>query len=175
MHGISQRFSVIVWAVIFTAGISPCFGRVPSISGAWREARVKWTKPPAELHLNERQGESSILYFASDHRFMLLYASVIQGPNTETISHGDGQVVFLGTWQMDGGILRADFRLVSRTVSLEGESLPGPIQKETILLGGTALTLRRKRFLRDTRLDHELSMILQGAFARSVTGDNGQP
>jgi hypothetical protein len=175
MHGINHRFILIVWAVIFTAGISPCSAQAPSMSGAWREARVKWTKPPAELHLNERQGEAGILYFASDHRFMLLYANVIQGPKAETVSHGDGQVVFLGTWQMEGGTLRANFRLVSRTVSIEGEALPGPIQKETVSLAGTALMFRRKRFLRDTGLDDELSMILQGASARSVTGDNGQP
>jgi hypothetical protein len=175
MHGIGHRFSFIVWAVVLSVGITPCLAQGPSLSGAWRQARVKWIKPPAELHLNERQGEASTLYFASDHRFMLLYASVIQSPRAETISHGDGQVVFLGTWQMDGGKLGAKFRLVSRTVSQEGEALPGPIQKETVRLSGAALMFRRKRFLRDTRLDNELSMILQGASARSVTGDNGQP
>jgi hypothetical protein len=142
MHGIGHRLSFIVWAVVLSAWITPCLAQGPSMSGAWRQARVNWIKPP-ELHLNERQGEASTLYFASDHRFMLLYASVIQSPKAETISHGDGQVVFLDTWQMDGGTLRAKFRLVSRTVSPEGEALPGPIQTETISLQKHPLTCGR--------------------------------
>ncbi len=153
--------------------ITPLHGQIPQISGAWCESNVKWTKPPSELHLDERSAQAGLLYFGPNNQFALIYGTVIQGANWETLSHGDGRVVYLGTWTLDGTVLRIEYRLVSRTVLKEGERLPGPILKKTIQSKGGILLLDRTRFQREKRLDDQLLAVLQGESAR--LGNTGQP
>jgi hypothetical protein len=135
-------------------------------SGAWRQTNVTWKKPPAELELKQRYSEARILYFSPDQRFVLLAGTVIQGPTSEAISGGDGRVVYLGTWKLTGNSLQVEYRLVSRTVAEEGETLPGPVHSEGVRVRGSALQFQKGRFRRDEKLDDELKAILQGESAR---------
>jgi hypothetical protein len=135
-------------------------------SGAWRQANVTWAKPPAELELKQRSASAAVLYFNADHRFVLLYGLVIQGPASEGISVGDGRVVYLGTWNLNGQSLHVEYRLVSRTVAKEGETLPGPVLSEDIKWRGGTFRFKRDRFKRDEKLDDEFKAILQGESAR---------
>jgi hypothetical protein len=131
-------------------------------------------QPPAELELKQRYAEAAVLYFSPDQRFVRLYGTVIQGPKSEGLSHGDGRVVYLGTWKLTGNTLHVEYRLVSRTVAKEGETLPGPIQSEDIHVRGSTLRFQKDRFERDKNLDDEFKAILQGESARQRTSD-GHP
>jgi hypothetical protein len=136
-------------------------------SGTWVETDVGWLRPPAELdYLHEHYGEAGILFFGADHRFLLVYGTVIKQPGSESFSHGDGRVVFLGTWQVHGSSLRVHYQLVERTVARGGEQIPGPMLSADILMKGADLMFDRKRFDRDARLDHDLKAILEGSTAR---------
>lgn len=130
-------------------------------TGAWRQTNVKWKKPPAELKLKQRYAEAAILYFSSDHKFVLLYGTVIQGPTSEGVSHGDGCVAYLGAWNLTGNSLHVEYRLVSRTVAQEGETLPGPVQSEDLRVRGSTLLFQKGRFRRDGKLDDEFKAIIQ--------------
>jgi len=143
-------------------------------SGAWRQTNVTWKKPPAELELKQRYSEARILYFSPDQRFVLMSGTVIQGPTSEEISQGDGRVVYLGTWKLTGNSLQVEYRLVSRTVAEEGETLPGPVHSEGVRVRGSTLLFQKGRFRRDDKLDDELKAILQGESARQGTS-NGHP
>src|SRR5438270_2311378 len=82
-------------------------------SGTWVETDVRWLRPPAKLdYLHEHYAEAGILYFVADHQFLLVYGTVIKQPDSETFSHGDGRVVFLGTWQVHGSSLRVHYQLI---------------------------------------------------------------
>jgi hypothetical protein len=106
----------------------------------------------------------------------MVYGTVIQAPKSEGISHGDGQVVFLGTWNQDGANLRVERRLVSRTVLEANEALPGPMQKGTAQLKGEVLQFEKMRFRRDLFLDDDAQEILQGNRARiSLPKSNEAP
>lgn len=142
--------------------------------GAWRQTNVTWKKPPAELELKERYAEARVLYFSPDHRFVLLGATVIQGPTSKAISEGDGRVVYLGTWKLTGNSLQVEYRLVSRTVAEEGETLPGPVQSEDVRVRGSTLLFQKGRFRGDEKLDDELKAILEGESARQGRS-NGHP
>jgi hypothetical protein len=91
---------------------------------------------------------------------------VIQGPKSEGVSRGDGQVVFLGKWKSDGAKLSVEYRLVSRTVRKEGEVIPGPLQQMEISKQDDLLLFQKMRFTRDKRLDNDLLAIYQGESAR---------
>jgi hypothetical protein len=140
-------------------------------TGVWRQTNVTWKKPPPELELNERYAESAVLYFSPDQRFVLLYGTVIQGPRSEGISKGDGRVVGLGTWKLAGGSLHVEYRLVSRTVAKEGETLPGPVQSEDVRVRGNTLLFQKDYFARDGKLEDDLKAILQGESARQRTSN----
>lgn len=135
-------------------------------TGAWRQINVTWKKPPADLELKQRYAEAAVLYFSPEHRFVLVYATVIQGSKSEAIRGGDGRVVYLGTWKLTGNSLQVEYRLVSRTVAEEGETLPGPVHSEGVRVKGSALQFQKGRFRRDEKLDDELKAILQGESAR---------
>jgi len=124
---------------------------------------VTWKKPPAELELKQRYAEARILYFRPDHRFVLLAGTVIQGPTSEAISGGDGRVVYFGTWKLTGNSLHVEYRLVSRTVAKEGETLPGPVRSEEVRVRGHTLLFQKDRFIRDEKLDgdDEFKIILE--------------
>jgi hypothetical protein len=143
-------------------------------TGAWRQTDVKWKKPPAELELKQRSAEAAVVYFSPDQRFVLLYGTIIQGPTSEGVSQGDGRVVYLGTWKLTGNLLHVEYRLVSRTVAKEGETLPGPVQNEDIRVRGSTILFQKDRFGRDEKLDNEFKAILQGESARQGTPD-GKP
>ena len=134
-------------------GSAPLIPQVAPPTGAWRQTNVTWKKPPAELELKERYAEAAILYFSPDQRFVLLYGTVIQGPASEAISGGDGRVVYFGTWKLTGNSLHVEYRLVSRTVDIEGETLPGPVQSEDVRVRGRTIFFQKDRFRRDEKLD----------------------
>lgn len=135
--------------------------QVAQPSGTWLQTKLVWKKPPPELELKERYAEAAVLYFSPDHRLVVLYATVIQGATSEVISGGDGQVVYLGTWSLNGKSLHVEYRLVSRTVAKVGETLPGPVLSGDIPSTGGTLLFMEERFKRDEKLDNELKTILQ--------------
>jgi hypothetical protein len=139
-------------------------------TGAWLQTNVKWKKPPAELESKQQYAEAAVLYFSLDQRFILLYGTVRQVPTSEAISGGDGRVVYLGTWKLTGSVLHVEYRLVSRTVAKEGETLPGPVQSEDVRVRGSTLLFQKDRFRRDEKLDgdDEFKIILERESARQA-------
>jgi hypothetical protein len=154
--------------------VIPSSSQTPPVLGAWRQESLRWIKAPAELHEQERSAEAALLYFGSDHRFALVYGTINQGTSWETLSHGDGQTVYLGTWVLDGPSILIDYQMVSKTFLREGDSLPGPKLKKTIQLRKRGdLLFDTVRFTRDTRLDDQLLAVLRGESASR--GRKGSP
>jgi hypothetical protein len=149
-------------------GVASLTAQVAPHMGAWRQSNLTWKKPPAELQLKERYAEAAILYFSPDQRFVLLYGTVIQGSTSEAISGGDGRIVYVGTWKLTSNSLHVEYRLVSRTVAKEGETLPGPVRSEDVRVRGSTLLFQKDRYTRDEKLDgdDEFKIILERESAR---------
>ena len=111
----------------------------------------KWTRPPAELHLNQHFAQCTVLYFAPNHDFALIYGTVIKAAKSEGLSHGDGRVVHVGTWSAKDATLAIRYQLVSRTVQKANETLPGPMQTAEVKIRDGTLLFANKRFNRHTR------------------------
>jgi hypothetical protein len=71
----------------------------------------------------------------------------------EVIWNGCGQVVHLGTWQIDEKTIRVKYRLMSRTVELVGERLPGPMKDDTAKIERDAIVFLGHSFHRARDLD----------------------
>jgi hypothetical protein len=135
----------------------------PAIQGAWLRTDVRWVKAPRDVNPHLEAGQAEILYFRADHSLAIIYCTVNRVPKKyEKISNGDGQGIYSGKWEMQGEEIAIEYRLVSRTVKIVGEALPGPIQYGTIKTSNTFLTFDRKRFLRTVGLDDSTAEALQG-------------
>jgi hypothetical protein len=148
--------------------ISLCLLYAPSVEaqvaaplGVWRQTNVKWQRPPAELELRNRYAESAVLYFSPDHRFVLMFGTLIQRISSEEMSKGDGRIVYLGTWKVNDNSVHVEYHLVSRTVAIEGEIIPGAPVSDDIQLRGSTLHFKKDRFARDRNLDVEFKATLE--------------
>jgi hypothetical protein len=109
----------LLWScAAFAQGVKPI--------GAWLPVHVKWEHAPPSVNPKLETGATTVLYFDEHGRFAVIGCVVNRerGRYT-TVSKGDGQVISLGEWDrhLPGQV---KYRLVSRTVTLEGEMLPGP-------------------------------------------------
>jgi len=133
------------------------------VQGAWLQDGVKWSKAPPDINAHLQTGEAEILYFGKDQAFTIIYCVVNRVPKEyETISHGDGQVIYRGKWEAQGDDIAVEYRLVSRTVKIKGEALPGPIQHATIKASDRVLHLERKTFHRTVGLDKSAAEVVNG-------------
>ena len=131
--------------------------------GAWLQDGVKWTSAPPDINPHLQSGGAAVLYFKGDQSFALIYCTVGRIPNQYmTISHGDPQTLYLGTWKFHGDRIAAEYRLVSRTVRIVGENLPGPIQRTTIKRSRGILIFEGKTFRRAPALDKDAAEVAYG-------------
>jgi hypothetical protein len=159
-----KSVTVLLLALLLTL---PITSESPSISGAWLQSEVKWNKPPAELHLKQQYAESAVLYFGVNHKFALVYGTVIRSANSEGLSHGDGRVVYLGKWEIVSGTVRVTYHLVSRTVRIANEALPGPTQMRELENTNGTLVFNAMQFHRESGLDQDMRATVDGEYARS--------
>lgn len=102
-------------------------------TGAWLQVNVKWEHAPPDINPRLESGPALVLYFDEQGHFAMIGCVINREPGRyTTISAGDGQVIFYGTW--DGHLPgHVRYRLISRTVEPVGEMLPGPWQEEKLV------------------------------------------
>jgi hypothetical protein len=116
-------------------------------TGAWLPVDTKWEHAPPTINPRLETGSTTVLYFEKQGRFALVECVVNREAGRYiTLSQGDGQVIFIGEW--DGHLPgKVRYQLVSRTVTLEGEKLPGLWHSEA-LASKNGLILFRGRMYR---------------------------
>lgn len=134
-----------------------------NLRGAWLRDGVKWTKAPSKIRRNLTLGQAEILYFGEQQVFAIIDCTVNRVPKEyETISQGDAQGLYKGKWEAKGDDIVIEYVLVSRTVQLKGEVLPGPIQHARIKASDKVLHLNGKTFRRATALDKSAAEMVAG-------------
>jgi hypothetical protein len=113
----------IILLLLWSCG---AFAQTVQTAGAWLPLHVKWEHAPPSINPKLETGATTVLYFDEHGRFAMVGCVVNREPGRyTTVSQGDGQVISLGEW--DGHLPgQVKYRLVSRTVLLRGEMLPGP-------------------------------------------------
>jgi hypothetical protein len=131
-----------------------------NLQGAWLLDSVKWTDAPPDINPNLQSGPASVLYFGQDLTFALIDCIVnrVSG-DYEVISHGEPQNVYRGKWEIKGNDIAVEYRLVSRTVKVNGERLPGPVRHATIRIFRKVLHLNGNTFQRSVLLDKSAAEI----------------
>jgi hypothetical protein len=101
-------------------------------TGAWLPVNVKWEHAPPSINPKLETGATTVLYFDEHGRFAVIECVVNRERGRYTkVSNGDPQVVSVGEW--DGHLPgQVKYRVVSRTIPLKGEVLPGPWKEEKL-------------------------------------------
>ena len=130
-----------------------------ALEGAWLDTASKWVKAPKGVAPKEQFSQTAVLYFGKDHKFTFIYCTVIRVPKKYmNISNGDPRGVYRGEWSDNDDKVSLTYQLVERTVPIQGETLPGPIQHATIKVPQDAtLSFDRKQFRREVALDRKAS------------------
>jgi hypothetical protein len=140
--------SAILWSLAQAASSQP----LPIPEEAWLQDGVKWAKAPRKINRKLSSGRAAIIYFGPDHAFSLIYATVNRVPREyEVICNGCGQAVYSGTWKIDAKTIRVKYRLVSRTIEVTGEQLPGPVREDTAKMEGAAVCSLDTHFIGQQR------------------------
>ena len=144
-------FSVFFCLLTATAALAQP-ARAPE--GAWVQDGIKWEKAPRTINRKLSSGPAAIAYFGADHEFALIHAILlrVQG-EYEVICNGCGQVVYSGSWALVGRAVNIKYRLLSRTVEIRGEQLPGPLKEDTATIEGDAVVFLGHSFHRSSALD----------------------
>lgn len=129
------------------------------LEGAWLDTDSKWVDAPKEVAPGEQWSQTAVLYFGKDHKFTLIYCTVIRVPKKYmNISNGDARGVYRGEWSINDNAVSLAYQLVERTVPIQGQTLPGPIQHATIRIPkDSILSFDGKKFRREPALDESAS------------------
>lgn len=130
-----------------------------ALEGAWLDTASKWVKAPKEVAPDEQWSQTEVLYFGKDHKFTLIYCTVIRVPRKYmNISNGDPRGVYRGEWSINDKTVSLTYQLVERTVPIQGQLLPGPIQHAIIkMLKDATVSFDGKQFRREVALDDSAS------------------
>jgi len=151
-----------VYALLFLLLSQSGFAVAPNeslLEGAWLEADSNWVNAPKDVPPREQWSQTAVLYFGKDHKFALIYCTVIRVPKKYiNISNGDPRGVYRGEWSIHDDTVSLTYRLVEQTVLIQGQKLPGPIQHANIKISnGPTLGFDGKQFRREVALDESAS------------------
>lgn len=119
-------------------------------STVWMRLIGDWQYSPPDEHVAPfRSSLATVIRFAEDHQFSMIECWVVESQGGHlTISNGDGQAIFIGSWQINKqkeiDIL---FRLVYEMIPpVEGGEYPGPEEKATAMPTGETIQFQGKTF-----------------------------
>lgn len=96
----------------------------------------------------------TLVRFKSDGEFSMMSCYVIEQANNLTISEGDGQAIFLGSWLRVASAIEAKFQLTYETVGpVGGSKYPGPVQRVSGRMTGRSLTFGGRQYEAAQHLD----------------------
>lgn len=131
------------------------------IAGAWIPVHMKWEHAPPSINPRLENAPATVLYFDERGGFAVVGCTLNREPGRYTIvSAGDGQIVLYGEWdrRLPGLV---NFRLISRTVDVQGETLPGPWQTEKLSLTPKGyLRFKGRLYRRMKELDSSVREVL---------------
>jgi hypothetical protein len=123
------------------------------ISGAWVPVKLQWQPAPATVSRHLRSSQTEVLYLSADGTFAVIDCTIYEERKTLTVSKGDAQGVYLGTWRRAGSEVFVKYHLAYRTIEVSGKHGQEE-QREASLTFPSPRTLlfRGQTFRREPRL-----------------------
>jgi hypothetical protein len=156
--GAIMQIFALVFLLLSQSGLAVAPNQT-ALEGAWLEVDSKWINAPKEVAPHEQWSQTAVIYFGKDHKFALIYCTVIRVPKKYmNISNGDPRGVYRGEWSIEEDTVSLTYQLVEQTILLQGQKLPGPIQRAKFKISsGPTLGFDGKQFRREVALDESAS------------------
>jgi hypothetical protein len=144
---------------------APSYGAVsPVLQGTWIQNRLKWEKAPRQIQPRPETAPAAVLYFYPDHKFAFFYGLVLRyGKETPGVSAGDGLTIYRGTWDRVGDGIKVRYRLEERTISKEGEKIPGECTNGLIQFRNNGLLFQGIQFKGEPGMDQDVLRVVLGS------------
>ena len=164
------RFAALLALASAVASIGVCESHADP-SGTWLPLELHWRAAPRSVDRDLKSAQAEILYFYKDGRFALVDCTLYKRRTGITVSKGDAQGVYAGTWHADGEDVKVKYRLTYRTIEIVG----GPPQNRDFdaslkLLNDQTLSFRGKVFQRDHRVDASVEEDVGAFMASQASG-----
>jgi hypothetical protein len=142
-------------SLVLVLSLASCH-RQPTVrmdcSGPWIPKHVVWSQLEGSLYDTRFSMSCPVLCFDSNGTFREYYWIVYGWGNApESLClGGEGGAEFSGRWEYRDGHVRVEYRLVDEVIHRVGESLPGPIQMDTVELLDQSTNLHELYLKNDT-------------------------
>ena len=126
---------------------------------AWLQRRIHWERAPRDANPNLSAGAATVLYFSRDGRFGMLSGTVYKQSHRISVSNGDSESIYKGTWTASGNSVHVIYQLIYHDIRIAGEKLPGPEQTVDLSLehGGKLLKVNSARGLNFEGYEYEIN------------------
>src|SRR5208283_2279682 len=141
------------------------------LSGTWLPLELRWQAAPRSVDRDLRSVQTEILYFYEDGRFAVVDCTLYKRRTGITVSLGDPQGVYAGTWRANGETVAVKYRLTYRTIEIVG----GPPQKQDLeaslkFSNRRTLAFQGKLFQRDRGIDASVEKDIGTFMAPQASG-----
>jgi hypothetical protein len=116
----------------------------------------RWERPPPQAHLLSRTAEATIVLFKSSGEFVEHSCVLIEEPDKSWhISNGDGHVVAVGTWSLEGSHIVVHRNSIDRMVWPVGGGLDPLCGSKDVAfeVAGERLVHGKNSFVRTQKID----------------------
>lgn len=150
-------------------------GQRNTLIGAW-VSMDRWEAAPKDIQPDLRAAGAQILYFEADGTFTIWSGTLYsQNHHSPTISAGDGESLYSGTWKQTRSGPRIVMRKVYADLRINGENFPGPEQTLDAKWMKKKLWFRNYWFNRSPSLDTQMIGYAQHAKAIPADEKPGAP
>ncbi len=163
-----RRFYLLLVVVLMASTVG--YSQENDISGAWVLLKLHWQPAPAKVDRHLKSSQAEVLYFANDGRFSLLDCTIYQRDASLTVSKGDAQGIYQGSWHLSGSDIAVKYKLAYRTIEILGKQSQEEEHNVALkLLNKRALVFQGKTFRKEARLDVSVEDDLRGIHAPEGT------
>ena len=166
----------------FCASATNDLGTTLAQHPAWLQRRIHWERAPRDVNPNLSAGAATVLYFSRDGRFGMLSGTVYKQNHRVSVSNGDSESIYKGTWTATGNSVHVVYQLIYHDVRIVDEKLPGPEQTVDFSLetNGKLLKVKAAHGLNLSGFEYEIdpefsteNLTSQFSFAdRVIQGEN---
>jgi hypothetical protein len=138
---------IFICSALVLLSFAPAVSQQNGLQPDWLFAThpLRWQSPPRELHLGIKTAPSDLMVLYPNGSFAGVSCLLIKSSDGHiTISRGDGDVVRIGQWQQENAGVLTKSRVVFRTVTVTGRSIPEDETSERFIKQ-TANRLRNSR------------------------------
>jgi hypothetical protein len=150
-----SKFALFVTLALIASSVS--FSQTTDVTGTWVPVELHWKSAPGAIDRDLKSSHTEVISLAENGRFAMMVCTIYRRGARLSVSEGDLQRVYLGTWRFVEPDIVARYQLASRTIDVAGKQ-SGEEQYHALLrlASGATLVFHGNRFRKEPGLDESV-------------------